>query len=82
MTEKEKTMLLHVSLAAFESVRNSEQPKSARYTRMNKAIDRILEAIEIYHPDAWPVDDIIKASDLVDEFNIRIREVFGCDNTE
>ena len=70
-------MMLHVSLAAFESVRNDEEPKSRRYIRMNKAIDRILELIEDYRVEAWPVDDIIKASDLVDEFNIRISQVFN-----
>ena len=76
MNDREKTMMLHVALGAFESVRNDETPKSARYRRMTNAIDRLLEVLEIYHPDAWPVDDIIKASNLVDEFNIRIKEVF------
>ncbi len=77
MNDREKTMMLHLSLAAFESVRNDEKPKSARYIRMNKAIDRILEVIDIYRIEAWPVDDIITASNLVDEFNVRITQVFN-----
>ena len=77
MNDKIKTMMLHISLAAFETVRNEEVPKSRRYLRMNKAIDRILELIDDYRIEAWPVDDIIKASELVDEFNLRIAEVFS-----
>jgi hypothetical protein len=77
MNDREKTMMLHMALASFESVRSDEKPKSARHNRMDKAIDKILEVIDIYKVEAWPVDDIIKASDLVDEFNIRIQEVFN-----
>ena len=79
MNNKSKVMMLHVALAAFEAVRNDEKPKSSRYIRLNKCIDRILESLEPYHIEAFPVDDIIKASYLVDEFNLRIAEVFGDD---
>ena len=76
-TDKHKAMTLHIGLAALESVMLSEKPKSARYTRVSRGIDTILELVDIYLIEAWPADDICKAGDLVDEFNRRIDQVFG-----
>ena len=77
MTDQAAAMLLNISLAAFETVRSEEKPRSARYVKMTKAIDKILEMIDIYRPEAWPAAELSKAGDLVDEMNIRIQEVFG-----
>jgi len=77
MTDHEKTFFLHIALAAFESVRASEKPKTARRTRMDRGIDRLLELIDVYRPEAWPAEMISRAADIVDEFNVRIREEFG-----
>jgi hypothetical protein len=77
MNDRQKTMLLHIALAAFETVRSAETPKSARYTRMNNSIDRILDQIDIYRPDAWPPKDVSKAGALVDIFNVMIAAEFG-----
>ena len=77
MTDREKAFLLHIGLAAFESVRADEPEKSARYIRLGKAMDRILELIDVYRPEAWPNGLMILAGDIVDEFNGRIARAFG-----
>jgi hypothetical protein len=77
LTDVRKIMLLHIALAAFETVRISEKPKSTRYCKINTAIDRILEQINVYHIDAWPMPLVNKASKLTDIFNVMIKEEFG-----
>lgn len=77
MNDKEKTFLLHLALVAFESVRADEEPKTARFTRMDRGIDRLLELIDIYRPHAWPNELINRAALMVDSFNARIRREFG-----
>lgn len=77
MNDEAKAMTLHIALAAMESVMKQEKPKSARYTRVSRGIDTVLELIDIYRIEAWPASEICKAGDLVDEFNARITMVFG-----
>ena len=77
MNDMQKAMMLHLGLASFESVRSDESPRSARYTRLTRAMDRILEQIDIYRIEAWPAKEVSKAGCLVDEFNMRIAQVFG-----
>jgi len=47
MTDREKAFLLHISLAAFESVRADELPKTARRTKMDWAIDKVIEMVMV-----------------------------------
>lgn len=70
-------MMLQMAIASVESVMNSEKPKSAKYTRLSRTIDDILPLVDIYRIDAWPAEDICKAADLVDSFNMQIERVFG-----
>jgi hypothetical protein len=77
VTDREKAFMIHVALGALDAVRESEAPKSTRCTRMEKATDRILELIDIYRPLAWPNGLMIKAGQLVDEINERIKEELG-----
>jgi hypothetical protein len=77
MTDREKAYLLTMALAAFENVRDAEPEKTARRTRLDRGMDRLLELIDVYRPERWPNDLLIMASDLVDEFNLRIKEKFG-----
>lgn len=77
MNDQSKAMTLHIALAAMESVMLQEKPKSARYTRVSRGIDTVLELVDIYRIEAWPAAEICKAGDLVDEFNARISMVFG-----
>ena len=76
-TDKHKAMTLHIAIAALESVMASEKPKSARYTRMSRGIDTIVDLVDIYRIEAWPAADICKAGDLVDSFNRQIAQIFG-----
>lgn len=77
MNDREKTMLLHVALGAFESVRDDERPGSLRHRRMSQGIDRLLGLIDCYRIEAWPPAEVNKAGALVDEFNDRIATVLG-----
>jgi hypothetical protein len=77
MNDQQKAFMIHVALGALDAVRESEEPKSARYKRVDKAEDRILELIEIYRPLAWPTEMMVRAGNLVDEFNVRIAQEFG-----
>jgi len=77
MNDDQKTMLLHMALAAFETVRASEKPKSTRYCKMNATIDKLLPLIDVYRISAWPPAKVTQASNLVDVFNVMIKEEFG-----
>lgn len=77
LNDDQKAVLLTIALAAFETVRASEEPKTARYIRMTRAIDRILEPIDIYRLQAWPDSKVNKAANLVDIFNAMIAVEFG-----
>ena len=76
-TDKHKAMTLNIAIAAMDSVMQSEKPKSARYTRLSRAIDQVLVLIDDYRINAWPAADICKAAELVDRFNLQIDQVFG-----
>lgn len=76
MTDRQKAVMLTMAVAAFESVRADEAPKTARYRRLTAGIDWLVELTGIYLLDHMPAADVTRAGDLIDEFNDRIKEVF------
>lgn len=68
--------VLHVAISVYESVRGNE-PNRRRYLQLNNGIDHLLELLNIFEPDECSKSTILKASELGDEFDLRIRNVFG-----
>lgn len=77
VNDDQKTMMLHIALAAFDIVLSTEKPKSARYCKINTAIDRVLEQIDIYRIEGWAPAKASRASAMVDIFNVMIAQEFG-----
>jgi len=44
---------------------------------MNATIDKLLPLIDVYRISAWPPAKVTQASNLVDIFNVMIKEEFG-----
>lgn len=76
MLDKHKAFMLSVALGCLEAVIEDERPKSARWNRINGVIDSVSRAVNIYRPEAWPIDDLVKANDLLDRINELIVEAY------
>jgi hypothetical protein len=76
MTDEHKAFFLSVALGAFESVKEHEKPGSTRYRKLDNALDNCLKAVDLYRPEAWSFEELNKASALLDEINLRIKELF------
>lgn len=77
LTDQHKAFFLSVALGAFESVRGDEKPGTARHRKLTNAMENCLKAVDLYRPDAWGFEEMNKASALLDELNVRIREMFS-----
>lgn len=76
MTDQHKAFFLSVALGAFESVKTEEKPGTARYRKLDNALNNCLKAVDLYRPEAWGFAEMNKATALLDEMNERIREMF------
>ena len=76
MTDDHKAFFLSVALGCFETIKQEEKPGSARYRRLDNALDNCLKAVDMYRPEAWGFEEMNKASSLLDEMNERIKELF------
>lgn len=76
MTDEHRAFFLSVALGCFEAVKQSEQPGSARYRKLDNSLDNCLKAVDLYRPDAWGFEEMNKASALLDEMNVRVGELF------
>jgi len=77
VTDKEKAVFLTIALTAFETVRESETPKSAKYTRLTRSMDVIAKHVDFYLPEPFNAELLDRASKLVDSFNRKIKKEFG-----
>ena len=76
MTDEAKAVMLTFAMAAIESVRADEKPKSARLRRLDNAYDRMLEMISIYQPDMWNLDMTIKVDGIIRGISSQIQSEF------
>ena len=68
--------MLQLALAAFETIRADEVPKTTIYLKLNSAIDYLIELLSIFTPGGCPNSISNAAGDLVDDYVIRIKQVF------
>lgn len=78
MNDKEKAIFISIGLAALETVRAEEIPRTARYTRLDRAMDKIIDLVDIYRPEAWSNEQVNKAAKIVDSMNRKIKKEFRC----
>ncbi len=75
--EKNFHAMLQLALAAFETIRADEVPKTTIYLKLNSAIDYLIELLSIFTPGDCPNSISNAAGDLVDDYVIRIKQVFA-----
>lgn len=76
-TDDMKAAALSFALGFFEMVRNVEIPKSARFTKLDNAMDNCMKAIALYSWGGWQGGKIRLVHQLIDKTNKDIRMLFG-----
>lgn len=76
LTDQHRAFYLSLALVSLEVVREHEPPKSARWNRLNSAMDAAVRATDCYNWGGWNAEDCGKAAKLIDEINERIKEMF------
>ena len=77
MNDKHKAFFLTLALGCFEAVRDEEARGSARFRRLDNAMDNCIKAVDLYNPGGFDVEDCRKAGELIDEFNERIKGLYS-----
>lgn len=78
MDNTQKAAALHLScaLACLDAVQQMEKPKSARWNRLDGAIDAINRCIDLYRLEAFKTEDLTNAARVFDAASDLIRELY------
>lgn len=78
MTNGQKAAALHcsVALACLDAIQRLEKPKTARWNRLDGAIDAVNRCVDLYRLQAFTTADLNNASQLIDTVNAEICRMY------
>lgn len=78
MTNAQKAAALHLScaLACLDAVQSLEPKKSARWNRLDGAIDAVNRCVDLYRLEAFKGEDIANAEKVFDAASELIRAMY------
>lgn len=80
--DKKQAVRLNLIQALFDAMKQDEAPRSMRHNRISNLEERTFNFVNDYRTEAFPVEDMRHAGEIIDMINVELEKRWPEGNNE